>query len=155
MEETVMEPAEQGLRDHLKSVVLAGLARQDENREQALKEYLAVMVPDMDIAMSTRLAAMVPTVLPELYEKWVAMFTDRLFETVPVDQITHLCDGSADNDATIGLVFLMFMESERMEKQIDTDLRAYGREHTGDPDMGNVVADYLRSRLAEMKNDKE
>jgi hypothetical protein len=148
-----MEPTEQALQDHLRTVVMAGLARQDENREQALKEYLAVMVPDMDITMSTRLASMVPVVLPDLYEKWVTMFTDRLFETVPLNQITHLCDGTPDNDATIGLVFLMFMESERMEKQIDTDLRAYGREHTGDPDMGNVVADYLRTRLAEMKKE--
>ena len=146
-----MEPSHPELRTRLREVVMARLARQDENREQALKEYLAIMVPNMDIAMSERLAAMVPAVMPDLYEKWVTMFMDRLFETVPLNQITHLCDGTPDNDATIGLVFLMFMESERMEKQIDEDLRRYGREHTGDPDMGNVVADYLRGRLAEMK----
>lgn len=150
-----MEPSHPELRSRLREVVMARLARQDENRAQALKEYLAVMMPDMDITMSERIATMVPAVLPDLYEKWVALFIDRLFETVPLNQITHLCDGTPDNDATIGLVFLMFMESERMEKQIDEDLRAYGREHTGDPDMGNVVADYLRGRLAEMKGGKD
>ena len=149
-----MERSHQELQNRRREGVMAKLARQDENREQAVQEYLAVMVPDMDIDMSARLAAMVPTVLPDLYDKWVTMFTDRLFETVPVNQITHLCDGTPDNDATIGLVFLMFMESERMEKQIDEDLRTYGREHTGDPDMGTLVADYLRGRLAEMKKDK-
>jgi len=52
----------------------------------------------------------------------------------------------------------MFLESARMEKQVQQDLEAYGLAHSGDTDQGGAVAGFLRSRvlaLARELNEKD
>jgi hypothetical protein len=68
-------------------------------------------------------------------------------ETVPRNQLEFLCDGNEENSATLLLIYIMFLESERMEQQIEDDLKSYGLEHSGDMDTGGLVADFLRAKV--------
>jgi HPt (histidine-containing phosphotransfer) domain-containing protein len=142
-----MPLSEQIIREHMKSVVLERLSREADRRQEALQEYFSVAMPGMDEAQAQRVSSMIPAVLPELYEKWVAMFIDRITETVPAEQLELLCDGSEESNASIVLVYIMFLESERMEKQIAEDLAAYGQAHSDDPDLG---ADYIRAKMVQL-----
>ena len=91
----------------------------------------------------------------ELYAKWIGQFADRLFETIPGDQLQHLCSGTVENNASLGLVFLMFMESARMERQMEEDLRQYARRHSGAEDMGDLVAAYLRGKVDALRKEEK
>lgn len=146
------------LRARLFDVIRGRVLSQDEaSRREALADYLAVTNTAPNTEEARNLAALVPPVLPELYDKWIGMFLDRLFETVPRPQIELLCDGSAENEAAAVLAYLMFLESARMEEQVQKDLEAYGLAHSGDADHGGLVAGYLRSRivaLAQQMNDE-
>ncbi len=51
----------------------------------------------------------------------------------------------------LGLVFLMVMESERMERQMEDDLRQYALKHSGSADMGDLVAAYLRGKVEALR----
>lgn len=145
-----MPQTDQELREHLLRTVMGQVSRDDERRREALRDYLAMHLPNLASDASTRLAELIPPVLPDLYRKWAGMFVDRLFETVPREQIMELCDGSDKNNATIILVYVMFLESERMEKQMEEDLKEYGRDHSGDEDLGGVAADFIRASVAEI-----
>lgn len=137
------------VRKHVVRVVMDRVDTRDERRRQALEEFLAVTVNPAE-GVASRMAELVPPLVPELYEKWASMFADRLLETLPENQLDLVCDGSDDNDASLVLAFLMFLESERMEKQMEADLAEYGRTHSGDDDMGEAVSQWLRARRAEM-----
>lgn len=126
------------------------LAQDEGRRREALVEYLAVTGTAPDKGQAAALAGLVPPVLPELYEKWIGLFLDRLFETVPQEQIAVLAEDTTDNEAAVVLAYLMFLESERMEKQVQQDLEAYGLAHSGDADQGGAVAGFLRSRILEL-----
>jgi len=111
------------LRASLLNMLRRRVQAQDEGRRrEALVEYLAVTgtAPDKDQAAA--LAGLVPPVLPDLYEKWIGLFLDRLFETVPQEQVAVLAEDTPDNEAAVVLAYLMFLESERMEKQVQQDL---------------------------------
>ncbi|WP_461211155.1 hypothetical protein [Desulfocurvus sp. DL9XJH121] len=148
-----MSLAREAMREHVRGVILERLDREAGRRAEALTEFFAVTMADADPRAVDRLAELVPPVLPELYEKWVAMFLERFFETVPMDQLEHLCDGSEGNNAALILVYLMFLESERMEAQIDKDLREYGHKMTGADDAGDLAAAYIRARMAKLGKD--
>lgn len=137
------------LREHVRSVVMERLDQGDDRREEAIREFLNVTMA-ADPAATARAAQLVPKLMGELYEKWVGMFVERFFETVPGDQVELLCDGTDENNAAICLVYIMFLESERMEKQIDDDLKAYGLEMTGADDTGDLAASYIRAKMAQM-----
>ncbi len=144
-----IDPA--ALRSSLLTMLRRRVQAQDEDRRrEALAEYLAVTgtAPDQDQAAA--LAGMVPPVLPGLYEKWIGMFLDRLFETVSLEQVAVLAEDTPDNEAAVVLAYLMFLESARMEKQVQEDLEAYGLAHSGDTDQGGLVAGFLRSRILEL-----
>lgn len=141
------------MRAHIFLIILDKFSNTDERRQEALEEYFLVTMPNVSETMATRLAALIPDLLPELYAKWIDLFVDRLFETVPEEQIIHLCDGSEANNASLGLIFLMFMESERMEKQTEADLREYARKHAESDDMGDLVAAYLRGKVAALQEE--
>jgi hypothetical protein len=143
-------PSDNELREHVRKVLLARLSQDGERRGEALREFLAVTIPDMNQEAADRVVALVPPLMDRLYEKWIGMFTDRLFETVPRNQIEHLCDGTTANDASLSLVYIMYLESETMEKQIEKDLAEYGREQSGADDLGDVAADYLRAVMTRM-----
>jgi hypothetical protein len=82
------------------------------------------------------------------------MFAERLLETAPQSQLAVLCDGGAENGGALALAFVMFLESERMEKQMAEDLKAFGAAgaaHVNDAkeaEMADIAAGYLRSRVA-------
>jgi hypothetical protein len=141
------------LRAHIFLVILDKFSGGRERRQEALTEYFLVTMPNVPEDAAKRLAELIPDLMPELYSKWIGEFADRLFETVPDEQLQHLCDGTVENNAALGLVFLMFMESERMEKQTEDDLREYARKHSGADDMGDLVAEYLRGKVAALRAD--
>lgn len=137
------------LRKHIVEVILEHVSRDEARRREALSEFFGVTLPAVDDAQTQRLAELVPPLLPVLYEKWANMFADRLFETVPEEQIEDLCRSGEKNRATLLLVYIMFMESERMEKQVAQDLRAHGLQMA--PEAGqDAVASYLRARLSSL-----
>lgn len=136
------------MRAHIFLVILDKFSSSAERRQEALSEYFLVTMPNISSDAADRLAGLIPVLMPDLYKKWIDEFVERLFETVPDVNLQHMCDGSVENDAALGLVFLMFMESERMDQQIEEDLRQYAREHSSDMDMGALVAAYLRNKVA-------
>ena len=141
------------MRAHIFLVILDKFSGSRERRQEALTEYFLVTMPNVPEDAAKRLAELIPNLMPDLYSKWIGEFAERLFETVPDEQLQHLCDGSVENNAALGLVFLMFMESERMEKQTEDDLREYARKHSGAEDMGDLVAEYLRGKVAALRAD--
>ena len=143
------------LRSQIFLVILDKFSNSTERRREALSEYFLVTMPNIEADTASRLAELIPDLLPELYAKWINQFVDRLFETVPEAQLQHLCDGSKANNASLGLVFLMFMESERMEKESEADLRRYALDHSGDADMGDLVAAYLRGKVAALRQEMD
>ena len=141
------------MRAHIFLVILDKFSNTEECRREALAEYFLVTMPNVSQEAADRLAGLIPDLMPELYSKWIGEFSDRLFETVPDEQLQHLCDGSVENNAALGLVFLMFMESERMERQTEDDLRDYALKHSGSADMGDLVAAYLRGKVAALRQE--
>lgn len=135
------------LKKRVIEFVLEKVDRDSDRRAEALSDYIeltAGVAPDKAKAV----ADLVPPVQSSLYCKWIEMFADRLIETVPMNQIEHLTDGRDENKAALALAYLMFLESERMEDQIEKDLADYGLKHTNDPDMGQAAAAYIRSNLS-------
>lgn len=145
-----MSLSDASLREHVRGVVLERLAQESGRRAEALGEFFSVTMGEADARAVDRLSGLVPPILPELYEKWVGMFVERFFETVPADQVGLLCDGSEENNAALILVYLMFLESERMEAQIDADLREYGLRMAGADDDGDLAAAYIRAKMAQL-----
>lgn len=143
------------MRAHIFLVILEKFSSSAERRREALEEYLLVTLPNISEETAGKLAALIPDILPELYAKWIGQFADRLFETIPDNQLQHLCSGTVKNNASLGLVFLMFMESARMERQMEEDLREYARRHSGTEDMGDLVAAYLRGKVAALRKEEK
>lgn len=143
------------MRAHIFLVILEKFSSSAERRREALEEYLLVTLPNISEETVGKLATLIPDILPELYAKWIGQFADRLFETIPDNQLQHLCSGTVKNNASLGLVFLMFMESARMERQMEEDLREYARRHSGTEDMGDLVAAYLRGKVAALRKEEK
>ncbi len=145
-------PNNEQLRNHIAHTVASRLSATEEERRQALREYLAAGRPDVDPATAEALALHTPALLPGLYRRWAGMFAERLFETVPRNQIELLCDGTTDNDAALALAFIMFLESERMERQMAEDLQSL--EQAADGRSIDAVAGFIlgqREVLAQAK----
>ena len=134
------------LRTHIFSVIISKVEEQDEaRRAEALAEFMAVTGTAGNAAESV--ADLIPPIMHDLYVKWITLFVDRLLETVDARNIGLLCDGSADNNAALVLAYVMFLESARMERQIDADLREHGLKASGS-DLGDVAANYIRAQMA-------
>lgn len=142
------------LREHLYGVIMERVDRDAARRKEALTEYLLVTGQAAEGA-AEQVAELVPPVLPDLYAKWVNMFLDRLFETVPMNQIELIADGSEENNAAALMAYLMFLESERMEKQVAEDLAAYGMQagNSNTTGAGEISAEFIRSRMTEIADD--
>lgn len=136
--------------EHIVTVIMARLSMSQERRSEALEEYLALAMPNMDDAVSSRLAGMIPPVMDDLYRKWAGMFAESLLERLPKDQLAYLTNGEDDNNAALALAYIMFMESERMEKQMTEDLREYGLSQTGEGEEASLAADFLQAKAAEL-----
>lgn len=137
----------QRMREHLFGVIMERVDRNEDRRREALTEYLLVTGRAAEGA-AERVAELVPPVLPELYAKWVNLFLDRLFEMVPAEQIEILADGSEENGAAAIMAYLMFLESERMEKQVAEDLAGCGLRAEGDAEQAS--AGFIRERMADI-----
>lgn len=139
---------EEARREQVRRVLLARVARTDQGREEAIREFVAVSRPDLGPEAAGIIAAKAPPLLPALTEKWIGLFVDRLFETVPDEQIALLCDGSPDNEAALALAYVMFLESARMEKQMAEDLAAAGLGPSADGTDGAALAADVCRHLA-------
>lgn len=122
-------------------------------RGEALREFLALSLPGLDEGSVGTLAELVPELPEELYRKWIDMFTDRLLETIPQDQLDELCSGTTANNATLTMVYLMFMESARMEKQVAQDLAALSNQ-PAQTDAKNEQLDALSCYLKAKRRQK-
>lgn len=113
------------LRDKAQNALIRRVARtNDAGRAEALAAFVGLARPDLGAEAARVIAEKTPPLLSALTEKWIGMFVDRLFETVPLAQLELLCDGSEENEAALTLAYVMFLESERMEKQMAEDLAA-------------------------------
>ena len=119
-----MNPEAAILRLHMHKVIHAKVSLSDDLRREAIIEYFSATSPGVSPEVAELVAAKAKPLLPNLYNKWISLFLDRLFETVPFEQIKLLCDSSPENNAALVLAYLMFLESERMEKQIEADLKS-------------------------------
>ena len=134
------------IREHIFAVIITKIEEQDETkRQEALAEFMSIT--GTAGSAPEQVASLIPPLMHELYAKWIGMFIDRLLETVPAQNIELLCDGSNDNNAALVLAYIMFLESTRMEKQIDKDLKEHGMNVSGADDLGDVAANYIRTQM--------
>lgn len=144
----------QAMRAHIEAVLMERVTQESaERRAEALRDYLTLSRAAAAADTAEQLAGMIPPVLPALYRKWIRMFVARLFETATLEQIAILCDGTPDSAAALTLAYLMFLESERMERQVQDDLRALGESQSATldgPDQADVAATYIRARIAQL-----
>ncbi len=142
------------MRAHMTEVIMARVSQDEARRAEALRDYLALTQAAADLAAADTLSMMVPPLMPSLYRRWIGMFAARLFETASEEQLRVLCDGSEENGAALALIFVMFLESERMERQMSEDLCAFGQSVQGEEgvsaQMADVAASYIRGRVAEL-----
>lgn len=148
-------PDTAALRDRTRAILLARVARTgDAGRTEALAAFVSLARPDLGAEAARVVAEKTPQLLPALTEKWIGLFVERLFETVPANQLELLCDGSEENEAALALAYVMFLESERMEKQMAEDLAAC--ELPSGEDGPDVAAEVCRRlAMAEEKRRQE
>ena len=106
--------------------ILSRISGKGERRDEALRDVLGLKIPHLDRRSIEDIAGLVPELPVSLYRKWAGMFTDRLLETVEPQHISDLCQGTPESDASLLLVYAMFMESARMERVVADDLKSLG-----------------------------
>ena len=111
------------MRAFITARVMSRLSLPGERRSEALREVLRVTMPGLDERKLENMTAMAPEIPVSLYGKWVGLFADRMLETVNCEQLEDLCSNSDESNATLMLLYSMFMESERMERVVADDLR--------------------------------
>ena len=112
----------EAMKTFITARLLSRVASEGEKRDEALRAVLGIAAPGVDDATMAELVDKTPELPPALYEKWADMFTDRLLNTVPHEQIHELCLNTPESNASLQLVYAMFMESERMEREVAADL---------------------------------
>lgn len=143
-----MDPREAIYRLHIHKVLYQRTLESQDGRQDAIRELLGAVRPDLAPEAAACVAEAVPPLLPELHRKWIGMFVDRLVETASQAQLELLCDGTQENNAALALAYVMFLESERMEKVIAEDLAKV--EELGGTGMAEVAAT-LCSRLSRVE----
>ncbi|MEZ0576013.1 hypothetical protein [Halodesulfovibrio aestuarii] len=139
------------IRDHLIATVMCRIDNSISSRAEALREFMDVTLPNIEKDASAEIAQHIPTLPENIYRKWAEMFADRMLQTVKTDQLADMCDNTEESNATIALVYLMFMESERMEVQIAKDLTELGVKSSATDEVGNFLGGYLRTALGARK----
>ncbi|WP_035076743.1 hypothetical protein [Maridesulfovibrio zosterae] len=132
------------IREYIHRIIMDKCLGNEDARQDALGEFIAMTMPNIDEGAVKNIKSMIPPIA-ELYDKWAVMFIDRLLETVPRNQIEELCSGTSENDSALVLIYIMFMESERMEKQVDQDIASFAP--TQNDEAGNLASEYIRSKL--------
>lgn len=145
------------IRAHIFSVILARLDANSkmELRSEALEEFLHVSMPAVDDNAASTLSSLIPSVPQSVYEKWIGLFADSLAQTVDGKILAELCNGTKESNASLSLVYLMFMESQRMEKQIAEDLHTLGLQESERDLVGTALGDYLRAKLGKKAESKK
>ncbi|WP_027178934.1 hypothetical protein [Maridesulfovibrio bastinii] len=143
---------EKQIREYIHSIVMEKCTHSEEARKDALKEFIAMTMPNLDENAINTVKDMIPPITA-LYDKWANMFIDRLLETIPEEQIQELCNGTPDNKSALILVYIMFMESERMEKQIAEDISEYAS--TQNDEAGNLASEYIRAKLMQIAENQK
>lgn len=143
-----MDQHEPLYRLHIHKVLYRRAQEARQTRRGDIKELLEATRPDMSPEAAACVADTVPELLPELHRKWIGMFVETLFATASMEQIGVLCDGAEENDAALALAYVMFLETERMEKQMAEDL-----EHVEELGGRGVaeVAQALCARLSDLE----
>jgi len=126
------------LRLHIHKILYQRSLESQAGRQDAIRELLAALRPELSPEKAACVAEAVPPLLPEMHRKWITLFVDRLFETAPLPQLDILCDGSEANNAALALAYVMFLESERMETVIAEDMKKV--EELGGREMADAVA---------------
>ena len=138
------------IRQHVQKVVLAAVSKDEASRAEALRELLVLTMQDVDEASAEKMSNIVPVLPDHLYNKWTNLCVDRMFETVPRNQIIALCEPSQENEAALVLVYLMFMESARMEELVNQDLIAHGLSKHGE-ELSAAFSALLEAKLSTNK----
>ena len=136
-------------------MVLEAVSRSGPRREEAIREFLGVSRPDVPAEEAKRFAELIPPLMPELYAGWAGQFADRLLETATQEQLEDMTRGDEQGRAILLLVYLMFMESERMQAKVSEDLCAYAREQSLSDELGNAAANFIRAGLSAMHSQKK
>lgn len=131
---------------HIMHVLTARFAQTDDARRDALQDVLKLSAPDLSKEERATLARLIPAIPQNLYEKWIRLFSKRLQETVPPNVLGELCLDTEESRATLALTFIMFMESERMEKLAAEDLKNLGISLSSD-DTATEVDVWLRRHM--------
>lgn len=143
---------EQEMRSFITRTIMERYTSVSEDREETLADVLGVLLPQETAGTVREAARMAPALPASLYERWADLFAQRLLETVPHDQVADLCQGTAESEATLALVYVMFMESERMEKVVSDDLRLLGFVSPEEGAAAALVGSWLRARMAPGRN---
>lgn len=134
-------------REFITTRIFARIARDKERRDEALRDVLGLTVPHLHDKLRADIAADIPELPDELYHKWIGMFADRLLETVRQEDVLDLCRETPESDASLLLVYVMFMESARMEKVVEEDIRELGRGELSDEERATLAETWRRLRL--------
>lgn len=143
-----MDPRQALFRLHIHKVLYQRALESQQGRQEAIRELLGATRPDLSPDAAACVAETVPPLLPELHRKWIGMFVDKLFETSGQHQVEILCDGTQENNAALALAYVMFLESERMEKIIAEDMESL--ESLGGEGMAEIAAS-LCARLSRVE----
>ena len=134
-------------RQFVFTTLMGRFASNHARRHEALSDVLGLTVPGVDETAAQSIARLVPMLPQSVYEKWVNLFCDTFFATTPENQLAHLCTPGEENEAVLALVFLMFMESARMEQIIAEDLRALGIAVGSNDEEGSALGIWLRQKM--------
>lgn len=143
-----MDPRQAVFRLHIHKVLYQRTLDSQDGRQEAIRELLGAVRPDLSPDAAACVAETVPPLLPALHRKWITMFVDKLFETAEQQQVEILCDGTEENNAALALAYVMFLESERMEQVIAQDLESL--ESLGGEGMAEIAAS-LCARLSRVE----
>lgn len=133
-----MDPREAVHRLYIHKLLYRRVLEAQDGRQEAIRELLGAVRPDMSAQAAACVAETLPPLLPELHRKWIGQFVDSLLATADPQQMAILCDGTEENNAALALAYVMFLESERMEAEIAKDLA--GIESLGGVGLADVAA---------------
>ena len=138
----------QAITQYVTDVILSRLSHEAGRREEALADVLRLGKLDVDENTAREAAALIPELPQALYRRWAVMFAKRLMETVPEAQLDDLCRPNPEDQSVLALVYVMFMESERMVGIVAEDLKNACDCKLTDSDPSDLLTVWLKTALA-------
>ncbi|SHN66352.1 hypothetical protein [Desulfovibrio litoralis] len=135
------------ISQHIQEVILKTVYKEEKQRTEALYDFLALSMPNISEDQLKQLSSLIPQLSQALYLKWSKQCAERMLETVSKQQLIELCQPTKDNEAAIILVYLMFMESARMEKEIKKDLSEQQLPNNN-PELTAAISAYMQAQLS-------